>query len=139
MRWRAIQGGWVVVLDRGDDLHECLVRVAREAGIRSAGFTGLGAVDGVQLAYWNLPAREYERIDLDGDLEIGALVGNLTMLDGAPFVHAHAVLGGRDFVAKTGHLARARCSATVEIVVHDFGTAVERGLVPEIGLNLCRL
>ncbi len=139
MRWRAVQGGWAIVLDRGDDVHESLREVARAAGIQSGAFTGLGAVDDVQLAYWDLPAKEYLRTDFDGDYEIGALVGNLTFLDGKPFVHAHVVVGGRDFVARTGHLMRARCSATVEIFVHDYASTIERALVPEIGLSLCRL
>jgi len=139
MRWRAVQGGWAIVLDRGDDVHEALREVARAAGIRSGAFTGLGAVDDVQLAYWDLPTKEYLRSDFQGDYEIGALVGNLTFLDGQPFVHAHVVIGGRDFVARTGHLMRARCSATVEIFVHDYASTVERALVPEIGLSLCRL
>lgn len=139
MLWRAVQGGWVVILDRGDDLHECLKQAAGEAGIRSGAISGLGAVDGVQLAYWNLGTREYERRDFDGDYEIGALVGNFAILDGNPFAHVHAVLGGRDFAAVTGHVMRARCSATVEIFVHDYASPVERRFVAEIGLNLCRL
>ena len=139
MHWRSVQGGWVVVLDRGDDLHASLKQAAGEAGIRSGAITALGAVDDVQLAYWNLAAREYERRDFDGDYEIGALVGNFALLDGQPFAHVHAVIGGRDFVAMTGHVMRARCSATVEVFVHDYASPVERRFVPEIGLNLCRL
>jgi len=139
MKWRGVQGGWMVVLQRGDVLHESLQRMAREAGLRSGMITGLGAVEDVQLAYWNLPARRYECADLAGDLEVGALVGNITSLNGEPFVHAHAVVGGSDFVAKTGHLMRARCAATVEIFIHDGAVAIERGMDPDIGLNLCRL
>lgn len=139
MRWRAVQGGWIVILDRGDDLHECLKQAAAAAGIRSGAIAALGAVDDVQLAYWNLGTQEYERRDFDGDYEIGALVGNFALLDGKPFAHVHAVLGGRDFAAVTGHVMRARCSATVEIFVHDYASPVERRFVPEIGLNLCRL
>lgn len=139
MQWRAVQGGWAVVLDRGDDLHGSLQQAAGEAGIRSGAITALGAVDDVQLAYWNLAGREYERRDFAGDFEIGALVGNFAVLDGKPFAHVHAVLGGRDFAAFTGHVMRARCSATVEIFVHDYASIVERHFVPEIGLNLCRL
>lgn len=139
MRWRAVQGGWIMVLDRGDDLHAMLKQAAAEAGIRSGAISALGAVDDVQLAYWNLGTREYERRDFTGDYEIGALIGNFALLEGEPFAHVHAVLGGRDFAAVTGHVMHARCSATVEIFVHDYQSPVERRFVPEIGLNLCRL
>jgi predicted DNA-binding protein with PD1-like motif len=139
VRFRSVEGGWALVLERGDDLHASLQRLAREAGIASGFFAGLGAVDAVQLAYWDLERKEYARRDFSGDHEIGALVGNLTRLDGEPFVHAHAVVGGPDFVAYTGHLMRARCAATVEIFVHAVATPIVRGPAPEIGLNLCRL
>jgi predicted DNA-binding protein with PD1-like motif len=139
VRFRAVESGWFVVLDRGDDVHESLVQVAREAGIGAASFTGLGAADRIQLAYYDLARREYDRRDFEGDHEIGALVGNLTHKDGQPFVHAHAVIGGRDYAAFTGHLMRARCGASVEISIQRFAIAIERHPVPEIGLALCRL
>jgi predicted DNA-binding protein with PD1-like motif len=139
VRWRAVDNGWFVVLERGDDVHAALLRVAGEAGIESASFNGLGAADDVQLAYYDLARQEYDRRDFAGDHEIGILVGNLTRKDGEPFVHAHAVLGGRDFAAFAGHLMRARCGATLEVFIHKFSRAVERHPVPEIGLALCRL
>ena len=139
MKWRAVQGGWAVVLQSGDDVLDCLRRVAREAGIRSGALSGLGAVNGLQLAYWDQERRQYLRTDLEGDHEIGALAGNITILDGEPFVHAHAVVAGRDLAARTGHLVAARCAATVEIFVHDWATEIHRGPDPDIGLNLCKL
>jgi predicted DNA-binding protein with PD1-like motif len=139
MRWRAVDNGWLVVLELGDDLHESLVRCARDADIASAFFTGLGAVADVQLAYYDLERQEYDRRDFGGDHEVGAMTGTLTRKDGDPFVHAHAVIGGPDFSAFTGHVMRARCGATLEIFVHGFGTVIDRRPVPEIGLALCRL
>jgi predicted DNA-binding protein with PD1-like motif len=49
------------------------------------------------------------------------------------------VIAGRDFEARTGHLMRARCSATVEIFVHDFEAAITRAEVPALGLKLWKL
>jgi len=139
MQWKAVQGGWAIVLASGDDVLDSLRRVAREAGIRAGALSGLGAVNGLQLAYWDQERREYLRTDLDGDHEIGALAGNVTQLNGEPFVHAHAVVAGRDLVARTGHLMAARCAATVEIFVHDYGCEIHRAPDPDIGLNLCKL
>jgi hypothetical protein len=139
MRARAVQGGWAVVLQRGDDLLECLKKLAGDTNLRAGFFTGLGAVCDVQIAYWDMERREYLRTDLEGDQEIGVLTGNITQLDGQPFVHAHAVLSGDDFLARTGHVMRARVSVTVEIFVHDFGGAIHRGMDPGIGLNLWQL
>lgn len=139
MRWKPVRGGYAVVLDVGDEVVDSLRRFARDSGIRSGFFTGLGAANQVQLAFYDLDRQEYLRHDLPDNHEIGSLTGNLTLLDGEPFVHAHAVVAGRDYAARTGHLMSARCSATVEIFVHDFETAIARRPVPEIGLNLWSL
>ena len=139
MRSRAVQGGWAVVLQRGDDLLGSLQQFARDSGVRAGFFTGLGAVCDVQLAYWDMERREYLRTDLDGDQEIGALTGNIAQLDGQPFVHAHAVVSGHDLLARTGHVMRARVSATVELFVHDFGGAIHRAPDAAIGLKLWQL
>ena len=139
MRSRAVQGGYAVVLQRGDDLLECLLQLARDTGLRAGFFTGLGAVCDVQLAYWDMERREYLCTDLDGDQEIGALTGNIAQLDGQPFVHAHAVVSGHDLLARTGHVMRARVSATVELFVHDFGGAIHRAPDAATGLKLWQL
>ena len=93
----------------------------------------------MQLAFWDLERKEYLRTDLEGDHEVGNLTGNLTRLNGEPFVHAHGVVAGRDFLARAGHIMSARVSATLEVHVHDFGAEITRGMVPDIGLNLCKL
>jgi hypothetical protein len=140
MRWRRVAGGVVAVLDRGDEVVESLRTLAQQAAVQSGCISGLGAVDHVQLAFYDLERKAYDRLDLEGDHEIGGLTGNLTLQDGAPFVHVHAVVAGRDFVARTGHLMRARCSATVELFVHDFGAEpIHRRPDTDIGLNLCKL
>ena len=72
-------------------------------------------------------------------IEIGALTGNLSELDGQPFVHAHAVASGHDLLARTGHVMRARVSATVELFVHDFGGAIHRAPDAATGLKLWQL
>lgn len=139
MRWREVQGGWAIVFERGDDVLPGLKDVAREAGILGGALSGLGAVGSVQLAYYDLATKSYSRRDFEGDHEIGSLAGNLTRLDGEAFVHLHAVIGGPDFAAFTGHVMQARCGATLEVFVHDWATEIHRGMDAAIGLNLCKL
>jgi len=139
MRWRRVEGGLAVVLERGDEVVDCLKRLAREAGIRGGFFVGMGAVDHAVLGYYDLEKKEYLRTEVTGDHEVGSLTGNLTRLEGEPFAHVHAVIAGRDLAARTGHVVSARVGATLELFVHDFGTEIVREPVPEIGLNLWRL
>jgi hypothetical protein len=139
MRWTPVRGGWAVVMEVGDEVIEALQRFARESGIRSGFFSGLGAANEIQLAFYDLGRKEYLRQDFPENHEIGSLTGNLTQVDGKPFVHAHAVVAGRDYAARTGHLMRARCSATVEIFVHDFELEISREPNDAVGLKLWKL
>jgi predicted DNA-binding protein with PD1-like motif len=139
VRWRGVQGGWAIVFEHGDDVLPGLLEVARAAGVQSGAMTGLGAVGAIQLAYYDLATKSYRRRDFEGDHEIGALCGNITRLDGEPLVHMHAVIGGPDFAAFTGHVMQARCGATLEVFLHDWAAGIDRRMDAAIGLNLCTL
>ena len=83
---------------------------------------------------------------VNGALEVVSLAGNVSMLDGAPFAHLHAVLAGRvdgeaerDFAAYGGHLFRGIVSPTFEVFLTEFAQAVERKPEAATGLNLLDL
>ncbi|MFQ5601267.1 MAG: PPC domain-containing DNA-binding protein [Candidatus Krumholzibacteriia bacterium] len=125
-----------VVLRRGEDVHESLVRLAREAELRSAFIVGLGAIEEAVLAFYDPELKEYQPTEIRGVHEVGNLTGNLTRVDGEPFAHIHVVIGGRDLGARTGHLVSARVGATMELFVRDLGTEIARSPNAEIGLKL---
>ena len=135
MRAQRTSFGWALRLDRGEEIFESLREFAAREGIRSAGFTGIGSIDEAELGFFDPATLTYSRRRFEGDHEIGSLTGNISFLDGAPFPHGHLVLGGRDFVAHTGHLFRAVVSVTCEIlVVTDPGTLL-RVSRPDLGFS----
>ncbi len=70
------------------------------------------------------------------DFEIVSLTGTITTQRGRPYAHLHMAVGDSTARCYGGHLNRAVCSATVEIVLNVIPGTVERKPDPKIGLNL---
>lgn len=139
MKYRR-QGSQVFVrLERGEDVHASLTELARREGIQGGFVTALGAVSDVELGHYDLERRDYDRRGLDEELEIGSASGTLSLLEGKPHVHLHAVLSDREFRAFAGHLFSAKVAATVEMMVHVSDRPIERTPDEETGLNLWRV
>ncbi len=125
-----------LVLKRGEDLAAGITAYCDENRIRSAQVTGIGAVEDVELGFYDLEARTYLRRKLQGIYELLSLTGNITRVDGKAFLHAHAVLGARDYSCMGGHLFGARVAVTGEIVMVETHLALTRAMNEEVGLKL---
>ncbi len=122
--------------DRGEDLASSITAYCDAAGIRSASVSGIGAVQGVEIGYYNLAAKQYQRRRLEGIFELLSLSGNITSVDGKAFMHAHATLGAPDFSVLGGHLFAAAVAVTGEIFLVETPLALTRKMNDEVGLKL---
>jgi predicted DNA-binding protein with PD1-like motif len=107
--------GWALRLDPGEEIIASLTAFAAAHNVRAGMISGLGAVGETELGFFVPGTGAYVRRVFEGDHEIGALTGNLSELDGAPFPHCHVVIAGEDLVAHTGHLFRGMVTVTCEI------------------------
>lgn len=127
----------LVVLAPGDELHASMIEAARQFDVRGAMVSGIGAVDDLELGYFTLPEKVYVRRVVTHRVEAVSLMGNLSMKDGAPFLHCHGLFTGLDFGAFGGHVFRATASITLEMMVLRTG-AMRRTPEPMFGLTrLC--
>jgi predicted DNA-binding protein with PD1-like motif len=99
-------------------------------------FVAVGAVQRCTFAFWNPQTRKYENIDVDEQMEVIALTGNVAIANGKPKVHAHIVLGGADGRARGGHLVEAEVRPTLEIQFLESAETLKRTKDPETGLDL---
>lgn len=130
---------YVFNLARGEELFSELLSWCKEKGITGGTLTGLGAADQLELAYYNLDTKEYERHPIDAEVEILSLNGNLGMLKGEQLLHIHGVFGRNDLSTFGGHLFSLRVSGACEIHLVTFDGSFERQHDIETGLNLlCR-
>ena len=119
--------------DRGEDLYECLDRLVQEHDVRSGSLQVIGALSRGRVGVFE--HGKYEWLTHEGTLEIASCTGNVTLKEGRPFVHCHAVLTDEKGTVLGGHVAEGcTCDPTAEIHLHVFDGAVSRRLEPETGL-----
>lgn len=123
----------------GERLIETLLEFLGHKSIGFAALTGLGALSHATVSYWDATTLQYETRDIQEQVELVSLVGNVTMRDGKPFVHAHVTLGRRDLSIIGGHFNEAIAHPTIELWLRPEADAVERVLDESCGLYLMNL
>jgi hypothetical protein len=124
-------------LSYGADLLEELNEMCRMRNIRLGRLEGLGAVQKARLGYYDQQAHEYRFVEIDRGLEITKLVGNVSLKDGTPFVHAHLTLADGQGRAYGGHLAPGTVLFACEFILEVFeGPILQRVFDETTGLPL---
>ena len=123
---------------QGEDLLGYLNQVCLDEGISAGQVSAIGAVAKARIAFYDQAKQEYGFMDLDEPMEIVALMGNVSLKDGKPFVHAHVVLGGHDGKLLGGHLSEGAPVFACEFIITKFSSDQEfvRGLDQGTGLPL---
>ena len=127
---------FLVRAEHDSDFLDFLTDVAREQGITTATFTAVGALKQAKLGFYDQKKHMYAESVLTGPQEIASCVGNISLTDGAPFVHAHAVLADQTGVARAGHLLAGRVFAAEIHLIELVGEKVERKSDAVTGLSL---
>jgi predicted DNA-binding protein with PD1-like motif len=112
-----------VIVERfttGDDVLERLNELVRQNHVSAGSFTALGAVEKATVGYF-LGDGQHSNISLEGPLEVLACVGNVSLKDGVPFVHAHITLSDNKGRSFGGHLMPG-CTVgpTFEVTLHMY-------------------
>jgi predicted DNA-binding protein with PD1-like motif len=95
---------FLVRAEHNSNLIQFITRLAEKEGIIVAAFTAIGALKRAKLEFYDQEKHEYQEITLGSPHEIASCIGNITVKDGKPFVHAHAVLADKNGNTKAGHL-----------------------------------
>ena len=139
MKYRRDGSRVFVRLERGDPVHASLTGLMEKEGARGGFFHALGAISDVELGYYDLERKDYDRRQFPEEVEIASANGTLSVLDGKPHVHLHAVISDRECRAFGGHVFRAKAAATVEVLIHVSEEPIERTQDEETGLALWRV
>ena len=126
MRYSVLGTNYVIRLDAGEKVVESLLSLCEREGIGSGFFNGLGAVGEAELGHFDPSSNDYSWVKLSGSYEIVSLYGNIGVVDGKPFIHAHAALGDRTFAVRGGHLREAVVSVTCEVTLTRFRDDIGR-------------
>jgi uncharacterized protein len=121
----------------GGDLLEEITEICVKENISLGRVEAIGAVQKARLAFYNQETKEYNIYNLNKTFEITKLIGNISIKDGAPMVHAHITLADGKGNCFGGHLAPGTIVFACEIILESFdGPLFERGHDEETGLPL---
>ena len=124
-------------LNLDDDILNALTSICIENHIRLGRVEGLGAVRRAVIGFFNQESKSYETLEFNEAMEITSLIGNISLKDGEPFIHAHVTLAKADGSCIGGHLMEGTIAWACEFVIHQGdGKALERKYAPETTLTL---
>lgn len=129
-------GGYLLKIERDEEITQSLTDFLRKNQINAGTVTGIGGIADVELGFYDLPTKTYLRKTIPGNLELVLYNGNITVVDGEPFIHAHAVVSGADYQAYSGHFFSAKIAITGEFIIHPADWNVARTLDDFTGLKL---
>ncbi len=125
---------YIIRFEDGEVFPEHFLDFLAAQSIEGASFTGLGAFQRSRIAFFDVDARQYRDIELDEQLEVLSLVGNVAVHDEALLVHAHVTLGRSDGTTLGGHLRQGIVRPTLEVALRVLSSPLRRAKDLKYGL-----
>ena len=136
MQYKQFGNTYLVRIDLDEEIIESLKKLCEDEQIRLGRVEAIGATDHASVGVYDLEKKEYYPEKIDEFMEIASLNGNITAMDGKPYIHLHATLADRRHVIHGGHVLEMRVGATCEMFVTVFDGAVNRQKDEALGINL---
>lgn len=127
---------WLARLKYDSDVIESVTQLAKKEAVDTASFTAIGALKRARLGYYDQGTHEYREISIDSAHEIAGCIGNVSLKDGQPFVHAHVVLANEEGNTRAGHLLEGIVFAAEVHLRTLEGPKLERAYDEATGLSL---
>ena len=126
----------IVRLRHDADLIRSIAELAGIRGIEAGSFTAIGALKHAKLGYYHQKNRKYRELMIESPHELVSCVGNVSLSEGKPFVHAHVILADEKGNTKAGHLLEGVVFAAEVHLRQLEGPKLERKLDEVTGLWL---
>lgn len=120
--WQADAGrAFVGRLATGSDLVAEIERLCLEREIVAAQVTVIGAVRRARFAYYEQVDHRYAELGSETHHEIVGFVGNISLRDNRPFLHAHASFADAAGATVGGHLLPGCEVFAAEVMIRELG------------------
>ncbi len=136
MQYQQFGNTYAVRIDLNEDIIESLKKLCEDERIRLGRVEAIGAANHVVLGVYDLQKKEYYPEETNEFMEIISLNGNITAMDGKPYIHLHAALADQRHAIHGGHVLEMRVGATCEMVVTVLDGEVTRQKEAALGINL---
>ena len=136
MQYKKVSGGYFIKIEKGEEVLETLTKFCKDNNLKSGSISGIGGTNDVSIKYYDMEKKEYLPINFGGkNYEIISLNGNISLVEGKPFVHLHIMIGDSDYRTFGGHLGKAVVGLTAEIMINMTEDIIERKLDEKYNLN----
>lgn len=126
----------ILRLDENEEMIDILTEFSESNKIQTGWVYALGSTKEIELGFYNLETKEYERKTFTEPLEVLDVTGNIGEKDNEPALHLHGSFSRKDFSTIGGHIHRLIANATVEIFIHKIEGTIKRAHDEKTGLNL---
>jgi hypothetical protein len=106
-------------LPTDSDLVGEIERFCAEHQVDAAWVNAVGAVQHLEYAFYNQETLRYQELRSDLHHEIAGFVGNVSLRDGSPMLHAHASFGDDQGASVTGHIRTGTVVWMVEVEIRE--------------------
>ena len=106
---------YAVVFAKGDEVLSGLTEFAGRENLTSGFFTAIGALQQARFGWFDRGRKAYRHIPVNEQVELISLMGNVSLVNGSPQIHAHGAVGFRDGQMRGGHLLQAIAWPTLEL------------------------
>lgn len=127
---------YALVFENGEEPVNGLTDFARQHQITDAHFTAIGAFSEVTLGYFDWQTKGYQHIPVKEQVEVLSLIGDISMWQDKPLLHAHVVVGRFNGETRGGHLIEAQVRPTLEVMLTVSPAYLRRCFNQEAGLPL---
>lgn len=138
MGYRKLDVGrnFVARAENDSDLIKFVTELVKKNGVTTASFTAIGSLKNAKLGFYDQERHSYSETLLSSPQEIASCVGNVSLKEGEPFVHAHAVLADQSGNTRGGHLLEGKVFAAEVHLIELLGTKIIRKNDVVTGLSL---
>lgn len=139
MEAKSISSGFVIRIEKGEELIGAIKLFCKERSIQAAKLSGIGAAKNLSLSFFSEKDKTYIEKKFNNNYEIISLSGNISKFNNEIIVHAHIAISDENYNVIGGHLNEAYISVTFEGFLEVFDIQLNRKKHPELNLNLLEL
>jgi predicted DNA-binding protein with PD1-like motif len=107
--------------------------------VRAGYFLAFGAFSRVRLRYFDVGTKQYRDHEVNQQVEVVSLLGNVARVDGKPMIHMHAAVADGQSRTYSGHIGEGVVRPTLEVFLTKFEGELRREKDPISGLELLAL
>lgn len=136
MEYKLYGDTYALCLHPGEEVLNCIKLLCEAEQITAGIITGLGAADKFTVGIYDLKNHTFEPKEIQADVEICGITGNITSKDEKPYLHLHGSFADKNGNVYGGHVSEIRISVTAEIFIRVLPGKIGRKQDPETGIQL---